>query len=128
MNKYFITSILLTIILLTGCDTGGSSNTTVPNNFGTASAGSIVWKGTGYKHARSMITYKNDTSHTFKLIQIQCVAYNSADEPISDFLINYAVSLGQQPIQPGASKIKEAVFDNGSQVKSVSCSIERAKM
>jgi len=128
MNKNYIASMSLVLIFLVGCDTSSNTAAAAPVNFGTASSGSITWKGTGYKHARAMITYQNDTSHTFKLIQIQCVAFNTANAPVSDFLINYGVPLGQQPIQPGATKIKEAVFDNGSQVNSVTCSIERAKI
>ena len=128
MYKYFITLLLLVTSVLVGCDTGSSSKNIAAKSFGTAKAGPIVWEGAGHKWARSMITYKNDTRHTFKTIQIQCIAKNSAEEPISDFLISYSEVLGHQPILPGTTKIKEAVFDNGSQVKSVSCSVERANM
>ncbi len=127
MYKYLITAIFLSYFVFIGCDEGSSSRSMSVKSYGSATAGPVLWKGAGYKFARSMITYKNDTIHTFKMVQIQCIAKNSNGDPVSDFPITYSVALGYQPISPGTTKIEEAVFSNGSQVKTVSCSVERAR-
>ena len=119
-----------TIISLVGCDNGDapSSNSTQITSFGKVTAGSVTWRGSGYEYARSMVTYINDTNYTFKTIQIQCVAKDAGGAPVSDFLINHSVHLGELPLSPDATRTEEAAFRNGSQVKNISCSIKRAQL
>ena len=96
--------------------------------YGTVTVSQPLREGKGYEYVRSMVTYENSTPHTFKTIQIQCIAYDESNTPISDFWINYSTRLNNPPIQPGTKKTKEASLKGGEKVKSISCSVEKAAL
>lgn len=98
------------------------------SEYGTVTLSQPQWEGEGREYVRSMVTYENNTPHTFKTVQIQCIAYDENNTPISDFWINYSTRLNNHLIQPGTKKTKEASLKGGEKVKSISCSVEKAAL